>query len=58
MFGIVVAALSRVISLLVGLISGYKGGWVDRILMSINDTFVVVPIIPILVLFYFVMRDR
>jgi peptide/nickel transport system permease protein len=57
-FGIVVALLSRVIALSVGLLSGYKGGWIDRILMSINDTFIVIPLFPILVLFYFVLRDR
>ncbi|MBW8723549.1 MAG: ABC transporter permease [Inquilinus limosus] len=56
-FGIVVAVLSRIIALLVGLIAGYKGGWIDRVLMSINDTFVVIPLFPILVLFYFIMRD-
>jgi peptide/nickel transport system permease protein len=56
-FGIVVAVLSRIIALLVGLVAGYKGGWVDRVLMSINDTFVVIPLFPILVLFYFIMRD-
>jgi len=56
-FGIVVAILSRVIALFVGLTSGYLGGWVDRALMSINDTFVVIPLFPILVLFYFIMRD-
>ena len=27
-------------------------------LMSINDTFIVIPLFPILVLFYFVMRDH
>ena len=41
-----------------GLTSGYLGGIVDRVLMSINDTFVVIPLFPILVLFYFVMRDN
>ena len=46
------------LSLAIGLLSGYKGGWVDRVLMSINDTFIVIPLFPILVLFYFVMRDR
>lgn len=56
-FGIVVAVLSRIIALGVGLIAGYKGGWIDRVLMSINDTFVVIPLFPILVLFYFIMRD-
>ena len=29
--------------------SGYAGGMVDRVLMSINDTFVVIPLFPILV---------
>jgi peptide/nickel transport system permease protein len=57
-FGIVVAFLSRLLSLTIGLVSGYKGGWVDRLLMSINDTFIVIPLFPILVLFYFVLRDR
>jgi peptide/nickel transport system permease protein len=58
LFGLAVALLSRVISLVVGLLSGYKGGWVDRVLMSINDTFIVIPLLPILVLLFFVMRDR
>ena len=57
LFGIAVALMSRVISLTVGLVSGYKGGWIDRVLMSINDTFIVIPLLPILVLFYFVLRD-
>jgi peptide/nickel transport system permease protein len=57
-FGLTVALLSRLISLTVGLASGYLGGAVDRALMSINDTFIVIPLFPILVLFYFVMRDR
>jgi peptide/nickel transport system permease protein len=58
LFGITVALISRVLSLLIGLFSGYMGGWVDRVLMSVNDTFIVIPIFPILVLFYFVMRDQ
>ena len=58
LFGFAVAILSRLISLAIGLWSGYKGGFVDRVLMSINDTFIVIPLFPILVLFYFVMRDK
>ncbi|SMQ61759.1 peptide/nickel transport system permease protein [Devosia lucknowensis] len=56
-FGVTVAVLSRIISITVGLLSGYVGGWVDRVLMFINDIFVAVPIFPILVLFYFVLRN-
>jgi peptide/nickel transport system permease protein len=57
LFGFTVAILSRILSLLIGMISGYLGGWTDRVLMSINDTFIVIPLFPLLVLFYFVMRD-
>jgi peptide/nickel transport system permease protein len=57
-FGFSVALLSRILSLIIGLLSGYLGGAVDRVLMSINDTFIVIPLFPILVLFYFVMRDE
>ena len=57
-FGILVALISRVLSLVIGLVAGYRGGWVDRVLMSVNDTFIVIPLFPILVLFYFVMRDK
>jgi peptide/nickel transport system permease protein len=56
-FGFAVAILSRLLSLLIGLVSGYRGGFTDRVLMSINDTFIVIPLFPLLILFYFVMRD-
>ena len=58
LFGIVVAVLSRILSITVGLISGYMGGRTDQVLMAINDTFVALPNIPILLLVYFVMRDQ
>jgi peptide/nickel transport system permease protein len=58
LFGFAVAILSRLIAIAVGLWSGYKGGLVDRALMSVNDTFIVIPLFPLLVLFYFVMRDK
>ncbi|MGN6467738.1 MAG: ABC transporter permease [Rhizobiaceae bacterium] len=56
-FGFVVAFISRLLSLAIGLISGYVGGAVDRVLMSINDTFIVIPLFPLLVLLYFVLRE-
>lgn len=57
-FGITVAVISRLLALVIGLVAGYCGGLVDRVLMSINDTFIVIPLFPILVLFYFVMKDH
>jgi peptide/nickel transport system permease protein len=56
-FGVLVAFLSRIISIIVGLTAGYVGGWVDRVLMFFNDIFVAVPLFPILVMFYFVLRN-
>jgi peptide/nickel transport system permease protein len=58
LFGLLVALLSRILSLVIGLTAGYAGGLTDRVLMSINDSFIVIPLFPILVLFYFMMRDR
>ena len=57
-FGLTVTVLSRVIAISVGMVSGYLGGRVDRVLMSINDTFIALPNIPILLLVYFVMREQ
>jgi peptide/nickel transport system permease protein len=57
LFGFAVALISRLLSLLIGLVAGYMGGLVDRVLMSINDTFIIIPLFPLLILFYFVMRD-
>ncbi len=58
LFGVTVAFISRCLSLVIGLIAGYTGGTIDRLLMSINDTFIVIPLFPILVMLYFVLRDH
>ena len=57
LFGFAVAILSRLLSLVIGLLAGYKGGLTDRVLMSINDTFIVIPLFPLLILCYFMLRD-
>ena len=56
--GVLTAIISRVIAIVVGLTSGYQGGWLDRVLMSINDTFVVLPLLPILILLGFLLREN
>lgn len=56
--GLVTAAVSRVIAILVGLTAGYRGGFIDRALMSINDSFVVMPVLPILILLSFLIRGQ
>jgi peptide/nickel transport system permease protein len=54
--GIICAVVSRIIAISVGLTAGYRGGWIDRSLMSINDSFVVIPVLPILILLSFLMK--
>ncbi len=56
--GVLTAIISRIIAVLIGLTAGYRGGWLDRVLMSLNDTFVVLPLLPILILLGFLLRDR
>ncbi len=56
LLGIITAVISRVIAMVVGLVAGYRGGWIDRVLMAINDSFVVMPLLPILILLSFLVR--
>jgi peptide/nickel transport system permease protein len=56
--GIITAIVSRVIGILVGLTAGYRGGLIDKLLMSINDSFVVIPILPILILLSSLIRGH
>jgi len=56
--GLMTAAISRVIAIMVGLTAGYRGGFVDRALMSVNDSFVVMPVLPVLILLSFLIRGR
>jgi peptide/nickel transport system permease protein len=57
-FGVLVAIISRMIALVVGLVSGYLGGKADQAIMAFNDTIGALPHIPILLLVYFVLRNQ
>jgi len=58
LIALIAALISRVIAILVALIAGYKGGMTDRVVMSVNDSFVVLPLLPLLVLIASVLRGR
>ena len=58
LLGIITAIVSRIIAIIMGLTAGYRGGIIDRLLMSINDSFVVMPTLPILILLSFLLRGR
>lgn len=50
LIGLFVAVLATAIGVLVGLAAGLKGGAVDRVVMLLADTFIVIPSLPILIL--------
>lgn len=56
--GVLTAVISITIGTLVGLVAGYRGGWADRLLMAINDSFIVLPSLPILILLSTMFKER
>ena len=47
---------ATVVGVLVGLLAGFAGGALDRVLMIITDTFVVIPSLPILIMMTSLMK--
>jgi peptide/nickel transport system permease protein len=50
------ALVSRTIAILVGMVAGYKGGTLDRVLMFISDSLLVVPLFLIMVMLAMLLR--
>ena len=44
--GLAAALISTILGAIIGIVAGYFGGWVDRILMAIDDWVLVIPFIP------------
>jgi len=58
LLGIITAFFSRIIAVIVGLITGFKGGLTDRITMVFNDSLITLPIIPILILISALIKEQ
>ncbi|HEY8344213.1 MAG TPA: ABC transporter permease [Bacillota bacterium] len=56
LLGLIAASLSRIIAIVLGLLAGYKGGYFDRIVMTINDSFIIIPLFPVLILIASILR--
>ncbi len=54
--GLIVATIGTCLGVFVGLLAGFSGGVVDRILTTLTDTFIVIPSLPILILMTSLMR--
>jgi peptide/nickel transport system permease protein len=50
------ALVSRVIAILVGMVAGYKGGAIDRVLMFLGDSLLVIPLFLIFVMITMMVR--
>lgn len=50
--------IGRSIAIMLGMISGYIGGTLDRVLSSIVDSFIVIPRLPLLILIAAIMRGQ
>ncbi|QOJ78840.1 ABC transporter permease [Infirmifilum lucidum] len=54
---ILTALIASHVGLFIGLVAGYRGGLIDRTLMFITDSFVVIPQLPLLILLAMLLRD-
>ena len=52
------ALVSRVIAILVGMVAGYKGGLIDRVLMFLGDSLLVIPLFLIFVMITMMVREH
>lgn len=55
--GIFSSLISLAIGVVVGALSGYYGGWIDNVLMRITDTFLIMPVVFVLILFSALLRE-
>jgi len=55
--GIFSTLISLFLGVVVGALSGYYGGWIDNLLMRITDTFLLMPVVFVLILFSALLRE-
>jgi peptide/nickel transport system permease protein len=55
--GIFSTLISLFLGVVIGALSGYYGGWIDNLLMRITDTFLIMPVVFVLILFSALLRE-
>ena len=58
MLGVAVSICVTIIATLVGLSAGYIGGWYERGVMLVTDSFITIPVFPILIVLGGLVRGR
>ncbi|MFC5452910.1 ABC transporter permease [Paenibacillus aestuarii] len=56
--GLLVAFFATVIGAILGLLAGFKGGFLDRLITLLTDSFIVIPSLPILILLGTMLKGR
>ncbi len=56
--GAVAVVVSTIISIIVGCLSGYFGGWVDMLLMRVTEIFAAVPFLPFAMMLSYVIQKN
>jgi len=56
--GIVAVVIATFTAIIIGLLSGYFGSWVDHTLMRVADTIEVIPFLPLVIILNFAIGDR
>lgn len=54
---LIAGIVSRVVAILVGMVSGYQGGTTDRVLMFLGDSLLVIPLFLIMVMLSMLVRE-
>ena len=56
--GVTVSIFTTLLAVSVGLISGYLGGWPDRVIMTLTDSVIAIPLFPILIVLATLVRGN
>jgi len=58
MLGVSVSCVTTLMAGITGLVAGYVGGWLDRVLTALMDTFIAIPAFPILIVLSTLVRGQ
>ena len=58
MLGVSVSCVTTLVAGTLGLVAGYVGGWLDRVITALMDTFIAIPSFPILIVLSTLVRGQ